>query len=52
MVSRHQGLDTRRGPIGAANSVNAAVVEVILLLTIVSVTMSQLYFVLFSRAGL
>jgi phospholipid/cholesterol/gamma-HCH transport system permease protein len=52
IVSCHKGLDTRGGPAGVANSVNAAVVEAILLLMLVNVAMSQLYIVLFPRASL
>jgi phospholipid/cholesterol/gamma-HCH transport system permease protein len=52
IVGCHKGLDTRGGPAGVANSVNAAVVESILLLMIVNVVMSQLYILLFPRATL
>lgn len=52
IVSCHKGLDTRGGPAGVANSVNAAVVEAILLLMAVNVTLSQLYVLLFPRASL
>jgi phospholipid/cholesterol/gamma-HCH transport system permease protein len=52
VVSCHKGLDTSGGPAGVANSVNAAVVEAILLLMIVNVGMSQLYLLLFPKASL
>lgn len=52
IISCHKGLDTRGGPAGVANSVNAAVVESILLLMIVNVAMSQLYLLLFPKASL
>jgi phospholipid/cholesterol/gamma-HCH transport system permease protein len=52
IVSCHKGLDTHGGPAGVANSVNAAVVEAILLLMIVNVAMSQLYLLVFPRASL
>jgi phospholipid/cholesterol/gamma-HCH transport system permease protein len=52
VVACHKGLDTRGGPAGVANSVNAAVVEAILLLMIVNVAMSQLYLLLFPKASL
>ena len=52
VVSCQKGLSTRGGPIGVANSVNAAVVESILLLMVVNVAISQLYLILFPRAGL
>lgn len=52
IVGCHKGLDTRGGPAGVANSVNAAVVESILLLMIVNVVMSQLYILVFPRATL
>jgi phospholipid/cholesterol/gamma-HCH transport system permease protein len=52
VVACHKGLDTRGGPAGVANSVNAAVVESILLLMIVNVGMSQLYLLLFPKASL
>lgn len=51
IVSCHKGLSTRGGPAGVANSVNAAVVESILLLMIVNVVMTQLYIVIFPRAS-
>ncbi|GFG84025.1 MlaE family ABC transporter permease [Mycolicibacter algericus] len=52
IVSCHKGLDTRGGPAGVANSVNAAVVEAILLLMAVNVALSQLYFLIFPRTSL
>lgn len=52
VVSCQKGLSTIGGPTGVANSVNAAVVESILLLMIVNVAISQLYIVLFPRVGL
>jgi phospholipid/cholesterol/gamma-HCH transport system permease protein len=52
IVSCHKGLDTHGGPAGVANSVNAAVVESILLLMAVNVALSQLYFILFPRTSL
>ena len=39
VISCHKGLDTRGGPAGVANSVNAAVVESVLLMMIVNVVM-------------
>jgi phospholipid/cholesterol/gamma-HCH transport system permease protein len=52
IVRCHKGLNTRGGPAGVANSVNAAVVEAILLLMAVNVALSQLYFLLFPRTSL
>ncbi len=52
VVSCQKGLSTKGGPIGVANSVNAAVVESILLLMIINVAISQLYIILFPRVGL
>jgi phospholipid/cholesterol/gamma-HCH transport system permease protein len=52
IVSCHKGLDTRGGPAGVANSVNAAVVESILLLMVVNVVMTQLYVIVFPRETL
>lgn len=52
VVSSHKGLTTRGGPAGVANSVNAAVVESILLLMVVNVAVSQLYILIFPRATL
>lgn len=52
VVACQKGLSTVGGPTGVANSVNAAVVESILLLMIVNVAISQLYILLFPRVGL
>ncbi|MEN4479482.1 ABC transporter permease [Mycolicibacterium cosmeticum] len=52
IVACQKGLSTSGGPAGVANAVNAAVVEAILLLMIVNVGISQLYTLLFPRAGL
>ncbi len=52
IVSAQKGMSARGGPTGVANSVNAAVVESILLLMMVNVAISQLYNVLFPRSGL
>ncbi|OBF98167.1 ABC transporter [Mycolicibacter sinensis] len=52
IVSCQKGLDSHGGPAGVANSVNAAVVESILLLMFVNVLMSQLYVILFPRQAL
>ncbi|MGH3724854.1 MAG: MlaE family ABC transporter permease [Mycobacterium sp.] len=52
VVACQKGLSTKGGPIGVANSVNAAVVESILLLMIVNVAISQLYIMMFPRTGL
>ena len=52
IVSCQKGLSTKGGSTGVANSVNAAVVESILLLMIINVVISQLYIVLFPRVGL
>lgn len=52
VVSSQKGLSTQGGPTGVANSVNAAVVESILILMIVNVVISQLYNMLFPRVGL
>jgi phospholipid/cholesterol/gamma-HCH transport system permease protein len=52
VVSCQKGLSTVGGPTGVANSVNAAVVESILILMIVNVAISQLYAMLFPRTGL
>nr|WP_232062414.1 ABC transporter permease [Mycobacterium novum] len=52
IVSCQKGLASRGGPAGVANSVNAAVVESILLLMFVNVLMSQLYVILFPRQAL
>ena len=52
VVACDKGLRTRGGPAGVANSVNAAVVESILVLMIVNVIISQMYVLLFPRTGL
>jgi phospholipid/cholesterol/gamma-HCH transport system permease protein len=52
VVSAQKGLSTKGGPTGVANSVNAAVVESVLLLMIVNVAISQLYIMLVPRTGL
>lgn len=52
VVSSQKGLATQGGPTGVANSVNAAVVESILILMVVNVAISQLYNMLFPRMGL
>jgi len=43
IISCHKGLDTRGGPAGVANSVNAAVLEAVPLMMIVNVLMSELH---------
>lgn len=52
VVSCQKGLSTIGGPTGVANSVNAAVVESILVLMVVNVAISQLYIMVFPRVGL
>ncbi|AQT79311.1 ABC transporter [Mycolicibacterium litorale] len=52
VVSAQKGLSTKGGPTGVANSVNAAVVEAILVLMIVNVGISQLAVILSPRTGL
>lgn len=52
VVSAQKGLSTKGGPTGVANSVNAAVVESILVLMIVNVAISQLHIMLAPRTGL
>jgi phospholipid/cholesterol/gamma-HCH transport system permease protein len=52
IVSCHKGLDTHGGPAGVANSVNAAVVEAVLLMMVVNVVMSQLYVIIVPRQAL
>jgi phospholipid/cholesterol/gamma-HCH transport system permease protein len=52
VVSAQKGLSTQGGPTGVANSVNAAVVESILILMLVNLMVSQLYNMLFPRTGL
>lgn len=49
IIGCHKGLNTRGGPAGVANSVNAAVVETILLLMVVNVVISELYIIVFPR---
>lgn len=51
IVSSYKGLSTRGGPAGVANSVNAAVVQSILLLLLTNVLMSQMYLVLFPKTS-
>lgn len=51
IISSYKGLDTRGGPAGVANSVNAAVVQSILLLLLTNVLMSQMYLVLFPKTS-
>jgi phospholipid/cholesterol/gamma-HCH transport system permease protein len=52
IISCHKGLDSRGGPAGVANSVNATVVEAVLVLMVVNVAMSQLYILIFPRSSL
>ncbi|MBA0049225.1 ABC transporter permease [Mycobacteroides sp. LB1] len=52
VVACQKGLSTRGGPAEVANSVNAAVVESILVLLAINVAVSQLYILLFPRTGL
>lgn len=52
VIACQKGLFTKGGPAGVANSVNAAVVESILVLMIVNVGISELYNTLFPRTGL
>ena len=52
VISCHKGLDTHGGPAGVANSVNAAVVQAVLMMMIVNVVMSQLYVIVFPREAL
>lgn len=52
VIACQKGLFTRGGPAGVADSVNAAVVEAILILMIVNVALSELYNMLFPRTGL
>lgn len=51
VVSCYKGLDARHGASGVANSVNAAVVQSILLLMVVNVVMSQMYLILYPKAS-
>jgi len=52
VIACQKGLFTKGGPAGVANSVNAAVVESILVLMIVNVGISELYNALYPRTGL
>jgi phospholipid/cholesterol/gamma-HCH transport system permease protein len=52
VVAAQKGLSTQGGPIGVANSVNAAVVETILVLMVINVVISQIYIILFPRVGI
>lgn len=52
VISCEKGLATSGGSIGVANSVNASVVEAILLMMIVNVAISQMYLILFPKTGL
>jgi phospholipid/cholesterol/gamma-HCH transport system permease protein len=52
VIACQKGLFTKGGPAGVADSVNAAVVESILVLMLVNVGISELYNALFPRTGL
>jgi len=52
IIGCHKGLNTKGGPAGVANAVNAAVVASILLLMIVNVVLTQLYVLIFPRHGI
>jgi phospholipid/cholesterol/gamma-HCH transport system permease protein len=52
IVSCEKGLTTSGGSMGVANSVNASVVESILLLMVVNVAISQMYLIFFPQTGL
>jgi phospholipid/cholesterol/gamma-HCH transport system permease protein len=52
IVSCEKGLTTSGGSMAVANSVNAAVVESILLLMLVNVAISQMYIIFFPQTGL
>ncbi|WP_088413526.1 MlaE family ABC transporter permease [Mycobacteroides saopaulense] len=52
VIACQKGLAAHGGPTGVANSVNAAVVESVLLLMIINVVVSQVYTMLFPRAVL
>ncbi len=52
IVACHKGLNTKGGPAGVANSVNATVVASILLLMITNVVFTQMYVLLFPKAAL
>ena len=51
VVSCYKGLDTRGGPAGVANSVNATVVQSILLLLLANAVISQMYLILFPKTS-
>ncbi|BBY54945.1 ABC transporter permease [Mycobacterium koreense] len=51
IISCYKGLDTRGGPAGVANSVNASVVQSVVLLLLVNVLMSQMYLVMFPKTS-
>ncbi|MGE2729964.1 MlaE family ABC transporter permease [Mycolicibacterium vaccae] len=51
VIACYKGLDTHGGPAGVANSVNAAVVQSILLLLLANVLISQMYLVLFPKTS-
>ncbi|ORX02100.1 MlaE family ABC transporter permease [Mycolicibacillus trivialis] len=51
IVSCYKGLSASGGPAGVANSVNAAVVQSILLLMLVNALLSQMYVTLFPKAS-
>ena len=51
IIACYKGLHTRGGPAGVANSVNAAVVQSILLLLLANVLISQMYLVLFPKTS-
>ncbi|WP_026342952.1 ABC transporter permease [Nocardia sp. BMG111209] len=52
VVACEKGLSARGGPAGVANAVNSTVVASVLLLMLVNVAFTQLYLLLFPRAGL
>jgi phospholipid/cholesterol/gamma-HCH transport system permease protein len=52
VVACEKGLSVRGGPAGVASSVNAAVVESVLVLMIINVVVSELYVELFPRSSL
>jgi phospholipid/cholesterol/gamma-HCH transport system permease protein len=51
VVACDKGLTTKGGPAGVANSVNATVVESVLVLMLVNVLISQVYVLVFPRHG-
>lgn len=51
IIACYKGLNTSGGPAGVANSVNAAVVQSILLLLLTNVLISQMYLVLFPKTS-